>query len=562
MKRKLFFAATAATLLFTGCANDEYVGEVENPRGELTEITFLGNKGAITRATVNGADAAGKLNSTFYVYGTKHTAAEDGTSANDKLVFNNYKVTYTSASSPTNTSGWEYVGNTLGTTNITPNIGKDEAPTPKYWDFGATNGYTFYAFSANPDDITNNKVKVKKVQEDPATTGDKSQYKKGYEIDLTADASFKDIYFSNREVVNPSDPIQVVKFSFRNIACKVRVGFYETIPGYSVKIDNMYGANSDVSNNNFIAKCANVAAAQEQELTVTYDNNNNPLVGSSLSSANTLTLGANVMSQTSLGTSSSSPTYDKENGEYTYFWPQEPDEPLKLKVNYTLTSTDGSQETIKVTGATASVPIQYVSWKSNFAYTYLFKISDNTNGSTGETGPAGLYPITFDAVVMNEIDGIQETITNVSDPSITTYSKGEIVTTKDEYKKDNDIYVVLQDANGLIAPENIGTAAKNAQIYTVTGTNITEKDIIAALNETASGITLTVYQNDESSTTIVSAVPASDGTNYTFKDSDDKDAAVKFTPNVAGTYAYVYFKTPKSAGTPGEYYVKVIKVVN
>ncbi len=103
---------------------------------------------------------------------------------------------------------------------------------------------------------------------------------------------------------------------------------------------------------------------------------------------------------------------------------------LNLKVDYTLLSTDGSTETITVTGANAKVPKEYASWKSGYAYTYIFKISQNTNGLTNPSaGPAGLWPITFDAVVMNdEVDGVQETITTVATPSITTYAKGVVVT--------------------------------------------------------------------------------------------------------------------------------------
>ena len=95
---------------------------------------------------------------------------------------------------------------------------------------------------------------------------------------------------------------------------------------------------------------------------------------------------------------------------------------LHLKMDFTLVSRDGSGETINMTGATAVIPAAYAMWQPNYKYTYIFKISDKTNGRTGvydptqaddatvNSDPAGLYPITFDAVVVNaEEDGTQET---------------------------------------------------------------------------------------------------------------------------------------------------------
>ena len=59
------------------------------------------------------------------------------------------------------------------------------------------------------------------------------------------------------------------------------------------------------------------------------------------------------------------------------------------------------------------IPAVYTRWKPGYAYTYLFKITDQTNGHTGvydptkpdddpvNSDPAGLYPISFDAVVVD-----------------------------------------------------------------------------------------------------------------------------------------------------------------
>ena len=71
---------------------------------------------------------------------------------------------------------------------------------------------------------------------------------------------------------------------------------------------------------------------------------------------------------------------------------------MTLKIDYTLIATDGSGETITVRGATATIPAENTNWVSNKIYTYIFKISDSTNGSTGGSS-TGLKPITFEAIV-------------------------------------------------------------------------------------------------------------------------------------------------------------------
>lgn len=122
---------------------------------------------------------------------------------------------------------------------------------------------------------------------------------------------------------------------------------------------------------------------------------------------------------------------------------------LTLKVDYTLVSTDGSGETINVTGAEATVPSEYTQWQPNYSYTYIFKISDKTNGSTGGD-TKGLYPIVFDAVVTETEEGIQNTITTVQDVSITTYANGNEI--GNEYKTTDNIYAcVIDKATGKTA---------------------------------------------------------------------------------------------------------------
>ena len=61
-------------------------------------------------------------------------------------------------------------------------------------------------------------------------------------------------------------------------------------------------------------------------------------------------------------------------------------------------------------------------------------------------------------------NGVQETITTVATPSITTYSEGEVVTADAEYKAGNIIYVVVNNGT---SNETL-TVGTNANLYTVT----------------------------------------------------------------------------------------------
>ncbi len=211
-----------------------------------------------------------------------------------------------------------------------------------------------------------------------------------------------------------------------------------------------------------------------------------------------------------------------------------------LKLDFTMTSEDGNGEVIEVKGARAVVPAEYCQWRSNFAYTYIFKISDATNGTTGAvdandepTDPTGLKPITFDAVVVDaETDQTQQTITTIADNSITTYQNGVAHETTNEYNT-GDIYVALfQSGYGDVTPSGIGTAATQAQVYTVTTVNdrISESSVFAKLTGSNNGLTLTPVTTTP---TIESGVPMADGTTKNIPN-------VKFNATAAGTYAYVY----------------------
>ena len=218
-------------------------------------------------------------------------------------------------------------------------------------------------------------------------------------------------------------------------------------------------------------------------------------------------------------------------------------QPMLIKCDYTLTAEDGNGETIKVTGATAAIPAAFCKWNPNTSYTYLFKISDNTNGTTGnpdDNDPEGLFPITFDAAVIAEQSGTEQgTITTVTTPSITTYQQGSVTAQGIKYTTGKAIYVTAQnDETGALYTLSALTATPAAgmvQVYKLTGV-MTEADL----------------QLTPPTTTVTTTIGASD-----FVINGQTVTAGKymtFTPNEAGYYAVRYY-TDGNACT-----YKVIKV--
>lgn len=552
MKKYLLMMIGGA--LAVGCSENENLNQASESTSE--GITFCADKSAVTRdARMTGSEAAAKLNNHFVVYGTKHLSAEDGTAANDKVVFNQYNVEWvdnTAGTTLSNTHNWDYVGKTAY-------LGESVTQGIKYWDYAAV-GYTFYAFSSKnisyPAAATD-LVKVTKVTADPAET-DKSKYNKGYMVEVKEGASLAEVLFSDRVEVAKANFGMPVTMTFRSFGAKVRVGFYETVAGYKVKIKKFYIDKDataavtdftkmvDGNTTNFSASLQNVNPAKASAVTVTYYDEaatgytDHAKINNTTADYNYyLTLGTNLIGN-ELGTSTTTVTYDAADGSYTGVYPFETNtNPMLIKLDYTLEAEDGQGETIEIKNARVLVPAQYVQWKGNFCYTYLFKITERSNGHSGEDGPEGLYPISFDAVSEADDGFTQETTTTLASNSVTSYAT-------DGYKTGKNIYFVTNKITdgSLVVPAAVGPEATKAQMYCVTGTGAataTETDVFATLTGSPNGLSLTAT-SASAAASLVYQVPANDGSQYTFGTSS-QPAALKFTPGAAGTYAYVYCTT-------------------
>lgn len=582
MKKYLFFAASALAL--ASCSSDDFVGDNSgNLHGTTNgEIAFAGGTAKITRAGNHvGADAAKLLGNKFIVAGFKGEKLNDGIVTNK--VFDHYTVEWkanTAGTTADNTSDWRYVG-------LTPQTGLATVTgdqTIKYWDY-STGQYDYIAFSTGKAELVTNvepttgQVKVTKVDATKATDKTKGAYTiQGSAEDLSKCyiADLVTAYKSKAD--GTSDYQNEVTLSFRNLTTKVRVALYETIPGYSVKDVKFYSDNTTQKSD---------ITGIEATLFTEGNENYNKFYGSGTATVYFPTVGKNNISNSDynkahvaiagenpktfkafgklsyglsdderlgktdadklyLATKSSDATYATGKDHYEIVLPNEAGTTLTLRVNYTLVANDKSGEEIKVYGAKAIIPAIYAQWKSNYAYTYIFKISDKTNGKTGiNEGPEGLYPITFDAVVADSEEGNQSTITTVATPSITTYQKGHDIT-KDEYGK-GDIYVMVSKEDKTLAND-----LDKAKLYTVktTGTTISEATVHDALTIGASttglittgrnGIELTEVTMETPTT-----IPGVDGNDIPVT----AKTAVKFNAPATATYAFVYQLTTGTSET-------------
>ncbi|MBQ8452732.1 MAG: hypothetical protein IJ539_03020 [Prevotella sp.] len=515
MKKIVLMAAAIVTL--AACTSEDYLGNEDAARvgkGEKA-ISFSSSTGRVTRAT--GGDAATALGNSFNVYGVKKVG-DTYSNVFAKNVYGTaadynaqpYVVTWGGAANSTasNTSGWDYVSG-------------DQ--TIKYWDYSA-NQYEFVAYKATEGSPT-----ITKYQKD------------GFTVEATA-AELAGLYIADKVTItekngSPAMPAtlkdnkigDIVQFKFRASATKVRLGIFTTIKGYVVKNVKFrpQGAEFDATTAN--AKlCGSFngssASAGADTYTVTYDATSGIAQLATATAASDYFDFGTFASSTSIGTSSTDPTWASGSADYQAIRPNTDHVGnMQLKVDYDLYNAT-TEETIHVKNARCVVPSIYMAWNPNYAYTYLFKISDNTNGTTGveNTSPEGLYPITFDAMTVETTDGGEVgTITTVSTPAITTYMEGSVSSTGITYAtaKAKPIYVTV-NTDGTLAD----LTAANLKLYTVPA-GTTEADLVLA------SVTKTEVTGTGAITVPLAAAETVQGINFAAA------TTAKFVPAAAGTYA-------------------------
>ena len=420
MKRYLFVSAIAAMAL-ASCSSDDFLGDATGntqSAASTKAIAFSGGKGNMTRATdLTGADAAQALGNNFIVYGVK---TKDNTNT---TVYNYYNVNWKGEDTK-----WVYAEEDKNKLNNTIGEGKQ---TIKYWDYSASL-YDFTAFT-----LGSSSIQVERTEANNSLT---YTFKGNYN-------DLKSCYIADRIKVDKNDFGKPVKFTFHSTGTKVGVNIYETIPGYSIKEIKFYDGSTpeeeDDEVQTFLTPIlyANSECIPENHsqgtLTVTYDENNK----AKLDFAEDKSTSGETTTNTKFikfSTFTLNADYEQDEDNNIKYLGRTKDGAtstggkavspctisggLTLKIDYTLISTDGSGEEITVKGATATIPDTYTKWEPNHIYTYIFNITQDTNGSTGGD-VTGLHPIVFDAVIDENAEG--------STTTETTFNKdGKGTTTK------------------------------------------------------------------------------------------------------------------------------------
>ena len=351
----LLMALLAATL--AGCTSEGFEELVEENTSAQTvadQISFATVRKNMTRADFEGDEAANLLNKQFTVYGEKSSATTP--------VFPQYSVIYNppTIGAETNVVGWDYVDASL------------TGQTVRYWDYAADN-YKFIAWAATTSGAAVSDVNMN-----------------GFKVNATSPDQISKFYVADKKQVNKSDYQQVVKLTFRSLAAKVRLAIYEEIPGYTVsEVTFRYGAiegylplGSRYTTDAVLDGSFN--SAEGGDFTVSYPDSFG-IADVALPAGEPLThYNFGAFPQTAIGNDRASATWaNGGSSEYILVMPnQDHAADMQLVINYTLISED-TNDTIRVKGAHVTVPADLVTWNPNYAYTYYFKLTKDTNGTTG-----------------------------------------------------------------------------------------------------------------------------------------------------------------------------------
>lgn len=241
---------------------------------------------------------------------------------------------------------------------------------------------------------------------------------------------------------------QDVPLAFKHLVAKCNIKFWEDIDGYSVRILNLSNSFGGVYAVPAVKSEAGTYSKgtyyKTSGASIVFDAEGNGTVSQTNAVAHDVTSDtkealqfaapvANAIGTTRESASASATTYyaipkDEATGGFTFH------------VSYELTSTTG--ERITVHNATVHVPSSMCAWQANKHYTYIFKITKNSNGTTDTpatidpldpdvSGELALLPIIFDNCTVEDWELIDGGEYNIADANTKYYSisldKGSVV---------------------------------------------------------------------------------------------------------------------------------------
>ena len=460
--KKYFYLALAATTM-AACTNDvDYSSSDQGNPNNTIGFQVLG-RNSITRA--QSLQDAGHYNFGVFAYKS---------SDNVNNVMSNYLVGYMD-----DAKGYEETGSTTGDKPgvedgqscwMYEGLGKDEyfgtyaggaldtfytsnnaRQFLKYWDksAGSTCFYAYAPYVGTTDAGKNLRVTYVDGQAQSATGGDTyvMNIPNGTIVAGYDDASRYEFMYASAKVAN-TEYGHDVSLDFNRLVAKVNIKFWEDIPGYKVRIldlkegtDGYHGVQAaasikdstsgkygykggkyyvsngvkikfdDGQKTGIIRQYNGATAGKEAPLvfdapTAAQIGENRYTASESATTYYAIPKGssANVLANNSANFSAdgTAPEADLALTGFTFH------------VSYELTADDSGERVI-VKNATVHVPYEYCKWTENTHYTYIFKITTNSNGSTEETpgiDPTdpevptvqSLYPIVFDNCTVQDWD--------------------------------------------------------------------------------------------------------------------------------------------------------------
>ena len=475
MKKVTIFAAIAMTMV--GCSSDELVNS--STENNEAPIAFSVEKKNISRGTQNLEDV-NHYNFGVWAYKYKSGATTGA------LVMDNYLVGYSNDTD----KGYDHSGattwassTTSKTDHVSPwfyeGLGKDEYSTSnakfyqksqtaymskngkqilRYWDFAyATTN--FYAYAPYDADVTfDESTKT-------MTFGEKNTIRDGYDNPLNSayagfDRSLSEYMYAGVQATNSAKEDVIVPFM--HMGAQVNIRFYEDIPNYRVEIidlsDDEAKLADGVTDGSDVTKGIQATPAVKGSgdsytkgsyfttngATVTFDANAKPTFkyttgGSSSTSDNLMFLVPTTnLDETAISGHKLIPevstTQNYAESPTVYYAVAQPTESktgFTFHISYRIIAEDNN-EVITVHNATVFVPAKddsgYIAaWQPNNKYTYTFKITKNSTGTTDPKTPIdptnpttsttkGLYPIVFDGATVEDY-----TVVNIPESDI---SKG------------------------------------------------------------------------------------------------------------------------------------------
>ena len=330
-------------------------------------------------------------------------------------------------------------------------------------------------------------------------------------------------YMCTAKQVKSADYGKDVSLVFKRLNSKINIKFYENIEGYHVQILSL----SDTYNEGVYARPAKRSGTTgaytysagnlmtKTGVTITFDEttlNGTPsnwqtTVSNKSDKSLKFTAPADKIGETKDAATPSTTTYyaipknaiasestaadDLKEVGFTFH------------VSYKLISTTGEEITVK--DATVFVPADNCEWECNKAYTYIFKITKNSNGSTG-TGEvpnpdapegvtpgeeAALYPIVFDGCTVDEYETVPATDHVITDGTFNYYlnlSK----TTVSRGASDAERTITVSNAHK-VNSSSVSTPATDGDIKVYVGaTEASTSSVVVTYNSSANTFSIKV----------------------------------------------------------------------